>query len=464
MDRLDDSNFYLRFTTIQLLSALAQALPAQLQASIMASPSGVAKILHLLSDEREVIRNEGILLLLRLVALNADLQKVVAFQGAFEQLLQIVVDDGGAWDGPSSVQDALNLIAALLDVNTANQIYFRDSVCFKQLAGLLGLPNDETRELWNRNRIGNFEAALSVLSKLINRENVDLEQAQVRKNTGERKEMTFEQNRVLNAHYLHPLLMLSFDSKIPVKVATAALETVSDLIWRNGRAQTAFADAKLTRISANVPVRLPCSPLLAATLLALHGSSQEGHEMRMAALRCFDAFCSGNQDGQLAVLSTLSPPPTQVELSIGSAIAEALFDLDLARKRDPWHIWMASQLLLSCVKESSAAKTKLLSYQMTEDQESILNLLMINLIRISRDSRSSSLEKTVIGYLSLLAGWLEEFPAGVAAFLKEGSFLQYLIERVTQSIGFDAEVQGLGAIVLGYCVLFNDDVNASFSR
>lgn len=145
----------------------------------MNSASGVTSILQLLSDEREVVRNEGILLLLRLVASNADLQKVVAFQGAFELLLQIVVDEGGAWDGPSSVQDAFNLIAALLEFNTANQIYFRDSVCFKQLAGLLGLPDNETRELWNRNRIGNFEAALSVLSKLISRENVDLEQAQV---------------------------------------------------------------------------------------------------------------------------------------------------------------------------------------------------------------------------------------------------------------------------------------------
>lgn len=180
VDRLDESNFYLRFTSIQLLTSLAQTLPAQLQASIMASPSGVTKILQLLSDEREVIRNEGILLLSRLVSSHADLQKVVAFQGAFELLLQIAVDEGGAWDGPSTVQDALDLAAALLEFNTSNQNYFRDSVCFKQLAGLLGLPEDETRELWNRNRIANFEAALLVLSKLINRENVDLEKAQVR--------------------------------------------------------------------------------------------------------------------------------------------------------------------------------------------------------------------------------------------------------------------------------------------
>ncbi len=269
---------------------------------------------------------------------------------------------------------------------------------------------------------------------------------------------------MLNAHYLHPLLTLGFDSKIPFKVATAALETISDLIWRNGKAQAAFANAKLTRIAPSVPVRLPCSPLLAATLIALHGSSQEGLEVRLAALRCFDAFCCGNGDGQLAIISTLNPPPTQAEASIGSAISEALFDLDLARKRDPWHVWMASQLLSSCIKGNSAAKGKLLTYKLTEDEECVLNLLMINLIRISRDSRSSSHEKTVVGYFSLLTCWLEEFPVGVAAFLNEGSFLQYLIERVTQSVGFDFEIQGLGSVVLGYCVLFNDDTNTSFSR
>lgn len=181
LDRLGEDNFYLRFTSIQLLTALAQALPTQLQSAILASPSGVTKILELLRDEREIVRNEGILLLQKLVNCNADLQKVVAFQGAFEQLMQIVVDEGGAWEGPSVVADALLLIAQLLEFNTANQMYFRDCVCFKQLAGLLGLPDDEShRELWNRNRSGNFEAALSVLGKLINRDNVDLEQAQVR--------------------------------------------------------------------------------------------------------------------------------------------------------------------------------------------------------------------------------------------------------------------------------------------
>lgn len=259
-------------------------------------------------------------------------------------------------------------------------------------------------------------------------------------------------------------MILAFDSKIPYRVATAALRTVSDLIWRNPKTQAAFADAKLTRIAVSVPVRLPCSPLLATTLIALHGSGHESHDVRLAALDCFESYCSGNDDGQLAILSTLNPPPTQNEASIGSAIADALFDLDVARKRDPWHIWMASQLLSSCLKGNLAAKSKLLKYRLTEDEESVLNLLMIHLIRISRDSHSSSYEKTVIGYLSLLACWLEEYPAGVMAFLQESSYLQYLIERVTQSIGFDVEVQGLGAIVLGFCVLYNDDTNTSFTR
>lgn len=270
---------------------------------------------------------------------------------------------------------------------------------------------------------------------------------------------------MLNAHYLHPLLVLAFDSKIPFKVAAKALETLAGLIWRNQRAQAAFASAKLTRIPVSVPtVILPCSPLLATTLVALNGNVQEGHEMRMKALDCFEAYCYGNSEAQLAILSTLSPPPGATDSSIGSAIAEALLDLDLARKRDPWHIWMAAQLLACCVADNPTAKQKLLSHSIGEDEEGMLNLIMLNLIRISRDSRSTSYENSVVGYLVLIACLLQDFTAGVGAFLKEGSFVQYLIERVTQaSSGFDVEIQGLAAIILGFLVIYNDDSSTSFT-
>lgn len=179
---MGESDFYLRFTSIQILISLCKSQPFQLQSAVLAAPSGVSKILDLLQDPREIVRNEGLLFCAALVRDNADLQKIVAFQGAFEQVMKIIVEENGTWDGPLIVQDALNLISALLLFNTSNQNYFRDSVCFKQLAGLLAIPFDRNEEerLWNRTRSSNYSEALKVLDGLLCKENVDLEASQVR--------------------------------------------------------------------------------------------------------------------------------------------------------------------------------------------------------------------------------------------------------------------------------------------
>lgn len=181
MEIIGESDFYLKFTSIQLLISLCNSQPVQFQCAVLATPSGVSKILSLLEDEREVVRNEGIILAKGLVRGNSDLQKIVAFQGACEMVMKILVDEGGCWDGPLIVHDSLQFLAALLEFNTINQNYFRDSICFKQLAGLLSISTEteNNKNLWNQTRISNYSAALNVFSVLLCRDNVDLEAAQV---------------------------------------------------------------------------------------------------------------------------------------------------------------------------------------------------------------------------------------------------------------------------------------------
>lgn len=178
----DSDDFYLKFTSIQILISLCASQPFQLQTTLLQSPSGVSKVMDLLKDPREIIRNEGLLLGVGLVeGNNRDLQKVLVFQGAFEEVFRIIVEEEGPWTGPVIIQDAFNLVSGMLNLNTSNQTYFRDSVCFKQLAGLLAVPEsaDEDDNLWNRTRIVNYLAALKVLDGFLCKENVDLEASQV---------------------------------------------------------------------------------------------------------------------------------------------------------------------------------------------------------------------------------------------------------------------------------------------
>jgi len=54
---LEETEFYIRWNTVQLLTVLLDNKPKQLQSSIMTSPLGVSRLIDLLEDEREVIRN-----------------------------------------------------------------------------------------------------------------------------------------------------------------------------------------------------------------------------------------------------------------------------------------------------------------------------------------------------------------------------------------------------------------------
>lgn len=58
--------------------------------AILAAPMGVVQLMDLLGDSHEVVRNEAVLLLMSLTKSSPDIQKIAAFEGAFERILQIL--------------------------------------------------------------------------------------------------------------------------------------------------------------------------------------------------------------------------------------------------------------------------------------------------------------------------------------------------------------------------------------
>lgn len=61
-----------------------------------------------------------------LISQSRDIQKVLAFEGAFERLFDIISQEGGV-DGGVVAQLALNCVDGLLRFNTSNQVTFRIS-------------------------------------------------------------------------------------------------------------------------------------------------------------------------------------------------------------------------------------------------------------------------------------------------------------------------------------------------
>ena len=56
-----------------------------------------------------------------LLSQSPDIQKILAFEGAFEKLFNIVTQEGGT-EGGIMVHDALACVDSLLRYNTSNQV------------------------------------------------------------------------------------------------------------------------------------------------------------------------------------------------------------------------------------------------------------------------------------------------------------------------------------------------------
>ncbi|KJE89305.1 vesicle docking protein [Capsaspora owczarzaki ATCC 30864] len=133
---LAENDFYVRYTTVQLLTLLLTNRSDQLQNCILAAPMGISRLMDLLKDSRESIRNEALLLLVQLTRSNQAIQKIVTFENAFELLLDIMEEEGFA-EGGIIVQDCLHLMSNLLRKNVTNQNYFRETSCVPRLVPFL---------------------------------------------------------------------------------------------------------------------------------------------------------------------------------------------------------------------------------------------------------------------------------------------------------------------------------------
>ena len=169
LDFLETNDFYSRLYSLQLLSAILAARTDRTEECIFTAPLGIPRLVAILDDPRDVIRNEAITLLTYLTPTSTEIQKLVAFENAFERLFRIIEEEGSVLDGGRVIEDCLIFLANLLRLNAHNQTLFRESLCIAQLAKLLkdiGAADNQEEEVahWalaQRNR--NIYALLAVI-------------------------------------------------------------------------------------------------------------------------------------------------------------------------------------------------------------------------------------------------------------------------------------------------------------
>ncbi|EDQ89963.1 uncharacterized protein MONBRDRAFT_18885 [Monosiga brevicollis MX1] len=166
LSRLSTVDFHVRYNLSRLLTILLENRPKQMQQCIIQQPVGISRLMDLLDDRREVIRNQGLLIIYELTRGNADVQKIVAFENAFERMFRIIAEEGHC-DGGVIVLDCLRLMHNLLYLNPSNQNYFRELSCVQKIPGFFAVLESFQKQEWPEATVDNIQAMLHIVRLLV---------------------------------------------------------------------------------------------------------------------------------------------------------------------------------------------------------------------------------------------------------------------------------------------------------
>lgn len=488
---LGDAHFYTRYATLQLLSVLLQNRRSQVQGYFLKAPAGTSSVIAVLEDKREIIRNESITVIQMLISQSPDIQKVLAFQGAFEKLFNTVTHEGGLEGGVIS-QDALRCVDSLLRYNSSNQSYFRETSLPSLLCSLLLLPSNLSLQdpvpqefalqFWDSQKVANVSLVLGIMGMLVG-------------SKGSSQELSV---------FVRGFVELALASNAPTPLKTQALHLLpSTLTFPLSEViLTPYMPVPETRGEEWDRLE-PASALDALVELALHGEynglysdsrTKEGLELRSAAVTVFDNFVR-KEDIRQAIVQGMLPPQQSSEVPMISPLLHSLClspssPLNIA---DVTSTHLATLLFAHLLVGSPRAKTAARSIKPSssipgetsgpgtlfvpadnntpapthpeEDEEdapqSLLHLFSENLSlcflsrsRAENDREEREWNRLIVGYICLLAQWLWDDPKATREFLDAGG-LGTLVEPINQTSESEDLIPGLCAFLLGICYEFN---------
>lgn len=306
-----------------------------MQKYVLKAPGGSGRLVEVLDDKREIIRNEGLLLFISLLSTNAEIQKIVAFEGAFDRLFAIIGQEGGISSGGIVVQDCLSGVAGLLRYNVSNQNYFRETSCIPHLRPLLLFPPSAVLaepdsieasqaldafafQEWPEQKTINAQMVLHLIRTLM---------------TGAGDGRAQNQRALLSASLTHCLIEMALASTAPPSLKTLALNTLADILASSPPNQDLLTNLQVMPLiptSTNDPARpyepqektwqraRPVSAVLALVGMAIEGepgsdsdpNDRENVKLRAAAVRTFEGYVVGNPDAQVSIVSGMASAPS----------------------------------------------------------------------------------------------------------------------------------------------------------
>uniref|UniRef100_A0A8C9XIG3 General vesicular transport factor p115 n=1 Tax=Sander lucioperca TaxID=283035 RepID=A0A8C9XIG3_SANLU len=425
-------DFHVRWPGVKLLTALLKNQCVQVQGIILVSPMGVSRLMDLLADSREVIRNDGLLLLQQLTKSNAAIQKIVAFENAFERLLDIITEEGSS-DGGIVVEDCLLLLVNLLKNNSSNQNFFKEGSYIQRMKPWFEVGDDNSG--WSAQKVTNLHLMLQLVRVMVSPVNSPGATASCQKS-------------MYQCGLLQQLCTILMATGVPADILTETINTVSEVIRGSQVNQDYFA-------SVNAPSNPP-RPAIVVLLMSMVNERQP-FVLRCAVLYCFQCFLYKNQKGQGEIVATLLPSTIDANsISAGQLLCGGLFSVDSLSN------WCAAVALAHALQDNLTQKEQLLRVQLaTSLGKPPVSLLQQCTNILSQGSKV----QTRVGLLMLLCTWINNCPIAVTHFLHNQENVPFLTAQISENLGEDERlVQGLCALLLGICIYYNDNSLENYTK
>lgn len=433
---LEEFDFKVRWPAIKLLTALLANRHKDIQEIVLVSPMGVSKLMDLLIDSREVVRNDALLLLIQLIKGNANIQKIVAFENAFDRLFDVIRDEGFS-DGGIVVEDCLILMINLLRNNSSNQQFFKEGSYIQRLAPMLVLPAELEETGWTPQKVSNIHCMLQVVRALVNPSNSQIIVSSCQKT-------------MRNCGLLETLCKILMGSGVPADILTETINTVAEVIRGDLENQD--------YLNSIMAPSNPPQPAIVVLLMSMVNEKQP-LTLRCAVLYCFQCFLYHNEGSQGKLVQTLLPSSSNVStLTAGQLLCGGLFSNDSLAN------WFSLVALMHGILDNSAQKEQLLRVLLAISAGSNPVSLLQQCTTLLQQGNYKLQSK--IGILMLLSTWLCECQVAVKTFLSTPNSIAFLIAQIGANEHDDNEylMQSLCAFLMGICIQFNDNSVPNYRR
>jgi len=425
---LEEFDFKIRRPAVQLMTYLLTNCVREVQQQLLDSHIGVSRMMDILSDTREVLRNDALIMLFKVTKGNANLQKIVAFENAFDKLFEVMEAEGWT-DGGIVVEDCLRLLLNLLRNNPSNQTFFKEGSYINRIKPALDVFDTEDHG-WDAQKVANMLHILHLVRTLVSPTNPGHVTSAC-------------QSSVSQSGLLSLLTRILLASGIPADVLTETINTLAEVIRGCNQNQQQF----LAVSAPSVPPR----PAIILLLMSMVNDKQP-FSLRCAVLYCFQSYLYKNPEGQGSIVASLLPANDQVtDISAGQLLCGGLFS------PDPVSNWLCSAALSHVFLDSEKLRQELLRVQLSTTGTTPVPLLS-QCVKLLQHTNTTNIA-TKCGLLQLLCSWVFSCPPAATMLLESKDSLSFLLNQIGSNEHDERErlAHGLCSVLLGLCILHNEN-------